>query len=198
MCKKIKLINKILISSLFLFFISFGLVGGCGVSSTAPDGSTIELISELEGVISLCALGSYEPIPVKVVVRNIEGEPLNDVEVEFFLSFSGIGTPVIDSDGDGIPDEPVIMLIDNDQCPSTCWADEKILFDREICKGCRTEAYLPSGVKRRTNDSGVAEITLLIRSGGIIDPASLEIYSGSATPSIQSFSVNTDCETEGG
>lgn len=191
-----KKINKIVLCSFLLVSLSIGLIGGCGENPpSAPFGSTITLIPA-PGDISICGTG-LEPTLVRALVTNEDGLPLNGVVVEFFLSFAGENSILIDTDGNGLPDAKVLQLVDNDACdPQDC-------IITPITQWFSFGAFVDSGFQDLTNDSGVAEVVILIPgffnifedTGQLLgaDPATLTVVSGSAVVT-QEFSVNDDCD----
>ncbi|NIP29442.1 MAG: hypothetical protein GTO02_03620 [Candidatus Dadabacteria bacterium] len=196
MFKGMKPINKIIISSTLLIFLSFGIIGGCGSNPpSAPFGSTISLVPA-PGDISICGIG-LEPLLVRALVTNLDGLPLNGVEVEFFLSFAGEGSILVDTDGNGLPDAQLLQLVDNDACqPENCIATP-------IPQWFSSGAFVASSFSELTDDNGVAEVVILVPgllnifddTGQLLgaDPATLTVVSGSSV-AIQEFAVNTDCD----
>lgn len=193
--KKKRIISRI-ISSVFIVFLSFGIVSGCGPSnpSEAPFGSTITLSLVPEG-LNLCGI-SLEPSLIRAVVTNAEGSPLNDVIVSFDVSFAGDNSLIIDTDGNNLGDSAILQLVDNSACaPFECLQTP---LDQWFSFG----ALQTSPMDVLTDNFGVAEAVILaagfanrFNDTGQIICAETTISAFSGTAAItQDFDLNTDCE----
>lgn len=189
-----KVRNKLfkIANTLILILITFGFIVSCGPDNPpeAPFGSEIALIPA-PGDISLCGEG-LEPILVRALVTNEEGEPLSDVVVSFDLSFASENSLLIDTDGNGLPDARALQMVNNGACnPQKC-------LNTPISQWFGQGAFVDSPYDTLTDDNGVAEVVIIIpgifnQIGGIvIDPATLTVFSGSAVVT-EEFSVNTEC-----
>lgn len=196
MKKGMKKVNKLVLSSFLIIFLSFGIIGGCGANPpSAPFGSTITLIPG-PGDINICGIG-LEPLLVRALVTNSDGIPLSDVVVEFFVSFAGENSVLIDTDGNGLPDAQILQLVDNEACqPSNCLVTP-------ITQWFSFGAFVPSGFQDLTDSNGVAEVLILVPgftnifddTGQVLgaDPANITVVSGSSIVT-EEFDVNNDCD----
>lgn len=195
-----KIKNKIRILTVIfsVFLIGFGTIGGCGGANppVAPFGSTITFVPAVDD-INLCGI-FLEPVLFRALVTNEEGEPLNDTKVNFDLSFAGENSFIIDTNGDGLPDARLLQLVDNKACsPLKC-------LNTPIEEWFEQGAFVDSPFETTTNDSGVAEVVVLVpgllnifnETGQILAAeATMTAFSGSAVQTVD-FDVNQDCEFE--
>ncbi len=149
-------------------FILLGFLGffmGCGSNPPfAPFGSTIQFEQEL-GDVNIPP-GTVNVETIRAVVIDPEGFPLNDVIVEFDLSFAGDEDLVIDTDGDGLPDAPAIQLLTTDDVP------------------------VDSPFETTTDDRGVAAVKIRMTGDIVIDPATFTGSLENGTAASFEFSVN--------
>jgi len=187
-----KLTKNKLITVFSLVVISIGIIGGCGGGSEAPFGSTLTFIVFTED-IQLCTDG-FEPRLFQVVVTDAEGSPLNDVLMCFDLVFGTENSFLIDTDGNGIGDARLFQMVDNDACsPKKC-------MNTPIEEWFLSGAFVDSPYETITNNSGVAEVVIIIPGAFNIpgqflaaDPTTLTAFSGANATSLE-ITVNSDCE----
>lgn len=181
-----------------IVLISFGTVGGCGGSNppVAPFGSTITYVPAVSD-INLCGI-ALEPVLFRALVTNPEGSPINDTIVNFDLSFAGENSLIIDTNGNGLPDARLLQMVDNKACsPQDC-------LNTPIEDWFEQGAFVDSPFETTTNDSGVAEVVVLVPgffnifsdTGQILAAeATMTAFSGSAVAT-EDFDVNQDCGVE--
>lgn len=148
----------------------------------APAGSTVEFVGEIE-TIGICLSGNEET-QIHVRVTDPDGNHLNGVEVEYHLGFAYRNSNIVDTDNDGIGDEPLFAFFDNG-------------------------VYRLSPFKTTTNDNGIAKAVINIpgylnlRRGTLsqetagADPVNIRVLSCAAEPASENFSVNDDCGEDG-
>ena len=192
--------NKI--KSLALIFpvvlISLITIGSClGPNPPeAPFNSTLSFLGEFVGIEN-CG-GGLEPELFEVSVVDDQNIPLNGVKVYFDLSFANQNSLIIDTDGNGIPDAPLLQMVNNDACPGGCLnTDIELFFEMG--------AFVPSRFETETDRYGVAEV-LIIFPGyrSIYDTTRQFLSAESVTLSVSSgsnftsnnFGVNAGCDEE--
>jgi hypothetical protein len=159
---------------------------GCGSNPPfAPAGSTVTMLNP-PGDITIRA-NAFEIIEVEAIVENEDGEPLNGVRVFWRLSFAGASSFCIDTNGDGLPDQRCLQLIDPEACPQDCALEQSVsdLF----FFGALVDSPWPTV----TDDRGISRVEILISNQNgvnIIDPASLEVSTRSGAVDVVEFSVN--------
>ncbi len=153
----------------------------------APAGSVIEFQTDLEG-LEICIRGG-EPTRIGVRVEDEDGRLLNGVKVTYNLGFAHSSSDIVDTDNDGIGDEPLLAF----------------LFNGDTQRG----DYRASPFVTTTDDSGVAEAWIYIpgylnlRRGELsqeavaADPVFLEVFSGGAQPAADNFDLNDGCGDDG-
>lgn len=159
---------------------------GCGSNPPfAPAGSTVTMLDP-PGDITIRP-NAFEVIEVEAIVENENGEPLNGVRVFWTLSFAGASSFCIDTNGDGLPDQRCLQLIDPEACPRDCALEQSVsdlfFFD----------ALVDSPWPTVTDDRGISRVEILISNQNgenIIDPASLEVSTRSGSVDVAEFSVN--------
>lgn len=167
-----------------------GLIGqSCAGSNppNAPFGSTVDINPE-PGDIGLGDPDALEPLPVRAVVLDPEGLPLNDVVVRFDLSFAEENSFIVDTDGDGDPDARLLQLVDPDGCEEVSLPCENVPIEQWFEFG----AFVDSPFFTLTNDDGVARLIILISGSAVADPVTLTASSGSSEPDSVEFSVNAE------
>jgi hypothetical protein len=152
----------------------------------APSGSTVTMLNP-PGDITIRP-NAFEIIEVEAEVENENGEPLNGVRVFWTLSFAGASSFCIDTNGDGLPDQRCLQLIDPEACPRDCALQESVsdLFF--------FGALVDSPWQTVTDDRGISRVEILISNQNgenIIDPATLEVSTRSGSVDVQPFAVNT-------
>lgn len=187
---------KSLLSGFFIAFLAIGSIGGCGATAPdAPFGSTITLVPGIED-INIC-LDGLETILIRALVTNEDGLPLNDVAVNFDISFAGDNSLLIDTDGNGIGDSALLQLVDNDACePLDC---TNTPIEQFVSFGALADDIFTD----ITDDNGIAEVLIIIPgffnifedTGQLLaaDPATISVFSGSAVVT-DDFGVNNDCD----
>jgi hypothetical protein len=160
---------------------------GCGSNPPfAPSGSTVTMLNP-PGDITIRP-NAFEIIEVEAIVENEASDPLNGVRVFWTLSFAGPSSFCIDTNGDGLPDQRCLQLIDPEACPRDCALEQSVsdlfFFD----------ALVDSPWQTVTDDRGIARVEILISNQNgtnIIDPASLEVSTRSGSVDVAEFAVNT-------
>ena len=179
-----------------IVLISFGSLGGCGGANppVAPFGSTISFIPGVDS-INICGDG-LEPRLIRTLITNGEGEPLNNVQLNYDLSFGTENSLLIDTDGNGLPDARILQMVDNNACfPRKC-----MNTPLELWFGMG--AFVDSPFNTITNDSGVSEVVIIFpgflnifnETGQVLAAeTTLTAFSGSAVVS-EEIDVNQDCD----
>lgn len=156
-----------------LIVISLLAIGSCGTEvPSAPDGSTIEFIKATDG-ISICGgnIGELEKLIVSVQDR--DGNFLNDVRVNFIVTFAGVNSP-----------NSPFRIINNGACPETCERtpeEDWVMYDAEVFSPFETQ----------TDDHGTAELLLYIPPIVELNVA-VTARSGSNIEET-GFDINADC-----
>ncbi len=158
---------------------------GCGSNPPfAPSGSTVTMLNP-PGDITIRP-NAFEIIEVEAIVEN-EAGALNGVRVFWTLSFAGPSSFCIDTNGDGLPDQRCLQLIDPEACPRDCALEQSVsdlfFFD----------ALVDSPWQTVTDDQGISRVEILISNQNgenIIDPASLEVSTRSGSVDVAEFAVN--------
>jgi hypothetical protein len=160
---------------------------GCGSNPPfAPAGSTVTILNP-PGNITIPP-NAFEIVEVEAIVENENGDPLNGVRVFWSLAFAGASSFCLDTNGDFLPDQRCLQLIDPTACPSDC-AHEQSISDL-IFFG----AFVDSPWQTMTDDRGTSRVEILISNQNgenIIDPTTLEISTRSGAVDTVEFSVNT-------
>ena len=161
---------------------------GCGSNPPfAPSGSTVTILNP-PGDITIRP-NAFEIIEVEAIVENEDGEPLNGVRVFWSLAFAGASSFCIDTNGDFLPDQRCLQLIDPQACPRDCALEPSI--SNLIFFG----ALVDSPWQTVTDDRGISRVEILIsnESGeNVIDPTTLEVSTRSGSVDVTEFSVNTE------
>ncbi len=184
------ILGFVLFPCLVVLTLAVGLiVQSCagGNPPDAPFGSVVDINPDL-GDISLGNPDALEPIPVRAIVLGPDGLPLADVVVRFDLSFAGVNSRIVDSDGDGDPDARLVQLVRSDECEEVGLPCEDV--DQSLWFGFN--AFDDSPLFTLTDDNGIARMIILISGSAVADPASLTASSGSADPDVNEFSINTE------
>jgi len=151
--------------TLFILLGFLGFFMGCGPNPPfAPFGSTIAFEEEL-GDVDIPP-GTVIVETVRAQVLDPDGFPLNDVIVEFDLTFAGEDDLLIDTDGDGIPDAPAIQLLTEDDVP------------------------VVSPFETTTDNRGVATVKIRMTGDVVIDPTTFTASLENGTAASFEFSVN--------
>ncbi|NIT14407.1 MAG: hypothetical protein GTN99_09265 [Candidatus Dadabacteria bacterium] len=138
----------------------------------APFGSTVSIVNPPNDINI-----PQEAITLEVVealVTGPDGQPLNDVLVEWRLFGTGVNQLLFDTDGDGVPDVGGLQMIDNEACggPLKC---SQIPIPELLGNPDFRDAFVDTPFITITNDFGVAEISILITGQVVFDPTTLEI-----------------------
>jgi hypothetical protein len=159
---------------------------GCGSNPPfAPAGSTVTILNP-PGNISIRP-EAFEIVEVEAIVEDEGGDPLNGVRVFWSLSFAGASSLCLDTNGDFLPDQRCLQLIDPTACPSDC-AHEQSISDL-IFFG----AFVDSPWQTVTDDRGISRVEILISNENgtnVIDPTTLEVSTRSGAIDSVEFSVN--------
>ncbi|HWP91404.1 MAG TPA: hypothetical protein VNN20_04300 [Thermodesulfobacteriota bacterium] len=155
----------------------------------APFGSTITILNPLEDVS--IPPNAITPVgPIRTLVTDPDGFPLNDVVVEFTLSFATRNDIIVDTNGDGVPDARALQLVDPDACGGTnC-------LNVPISQWFALGAFCDSPCVKLTNNNGRADMVILISNPNgnlIIDPATYQALIETDVDSFE-FSVNAGTE----
>lgn len=159
---------------------------GCGSNPPfAPSGSTVTMLNPPGDIV--IRPDAFEIVEIEAIVENENGDPLNGVRVFWSLSFAGASSFCIDTNGDGLPDERCLQLIDPTACPSDCAHVESVsdLFFYG--------AFVDSPWQTVTDDRGISRVEILISNQNgtnVIDPTSLEVSTRSGSVDVVEFSVN--------
>lgn len=162
--------------------VSYSSIGGCGGDPTfAPFGSEVEILTE-EIDISIPPNTLEVQRVQAIVTRDDEftGEtiPLNDVVVRWDLSFAGLNSIVVDTDGDGIADARGLQFVN----PQGCGQQECTLVP--ISQWFSLGAFVDSPFETLTDNRGIADILILISGDSNVAEATL-------SASTESGSVDT-------
>ena len=151
----------------------------------APFGSTVTILNP-PGDIAIEPNG-FEIVSVEASVVNEFDAPLNDVRVKWTLSFAGASSLCIDTDGDGLPDQRCLQLIDPEACPQDCALVPSVadlfFFD----------AFVNSPFFTMTDNRGISIVEILISNQNgenTIDPATLQVSTESGSFDEATFTVN--------
>lgn len=152
--------------------VVFGLSCVGGNPPQAPFGSTVEIINP-SGDISITQNAITVSI-VEALVTGPDGEPLNDVLVEWRLFGTNVNDLLFDIDGDGVPDVGGLQIIDNEACgePLKC---SQIEIPELLGNPSFRDAFVDTPFPTITNRFGVSEISLLISGEVAFDPTTLEV-----------------------
>ena len=125
--------DKLAIRTIVLIFILPIIVFsdlGCGMGPnppSAPFGSSVNMLNPPAGIS--IPFDTQAVLQIRALVLSPGGLPLNDVKVEWSLSFANQNDLVFDSDGDGIGDAQVLQLVDPDACgPLDCISVDSALY----------------------------------------------------------------------
>lgn len=153
----------------------------------APFGSTVEIVNPPDDI-------NIPPntITIQVVealVTDPEGQPLNDVLVEWRLFGTGVNDLLFDTDGDGVPDVGGLQIIDNEACdgPLKC---SQIEIPELLGNPLFRDAFVDTPFPTLTNSFGVSEISLLITGDVVFDPTTLEVSLLNGTTDNVEISLN--------
>ncbi|MGQ0793707.1 MAG: hypothetical protein ACT4NX_06395 [Deltaproteobacteria bacterium] len=172
--------------SAFLVLI-LGIIGlSCGGANPpfAPDGSTITIVNP-PGDVTI-PTEAITSIRVQALVRDPDGDPLNDVRVVWRISFAGPLDLVIDTDGDGDGDAPALQLIDPDACgdvPCDNFTIPQIFAINPF-------AFVESPFLAITDNRGVSDVIILINGESVVLPASIEASAENGAVATLNFNVN--------
>jgi hypothetical protein len=167
---------------LALFPVFIIVVLSCGSNPPfAPAGSTVTLEDPPQSVTIPPNARNVER--VRAFVTDSKGQPLNSVRVTFSLSFASQDDLVIDTNGDGVPDSPALLLIDPDKCGSTPCED--IPLPQLSAMG----AIVNSPFTKLTDDRGEASIIILMFGEFPVASATLEAALGNGNVATAMFSV---------
>jgi len=160
---------------------------GCGSNPPfAPAGSTVTILNP-PGNITIVP-NAFEIVEVEAIVENENGDPLNGVRVFWSLAFAGASSFCLDTNGDLLPDQRCLQLIDPEACPSDC------ALQPSISDLVFFGALVDSPWQTVTDDRGISRVEILISNQNgenIIDPTTLEISTRSGAVDSDEFSVNT-------
>lgn len=165
---------------LIVFILIVGL--SCGSNPPfAPAGSTVTLEDPPQSITIPPDGRSVEE--VRAFVTDPEEQPLNDVRVTFSLSFASQNDLVEDTDGDGVPDSPALLLIDPDKCGSQpC---QNVPLPELSAMG----AIFNSPLTKLTDNRGEASVIILMFGEFPVDTATLEAALGNGNVATAQFSV---------
>lgn len=159
---------------------------GCGSNPPfAPAGSTVTILNP-PGDITIRP-DAFEIIEVEAIVENENSQPLNGVRVFWSLAFAGASSLCFDTNGDGLPDERCLQLIDPEACPRDCALEQSVsdLFFYD--------ALVDSPWQTVTDDRGISRVEILISNQNgtnVIDPTTLQVSTRSGSVDSVEFSVN--------
>lgn len=173
MNKYTKLYTKYGLSTLLLIAtVIFGLSCVGGNPPHAPFGSTVEIINP-PGDVNIPENAITVQI-VEALVTGPDGEPLNDVLVEWRLFGTNVNDLLIDTDGDGVPDVGGLQIIDNEACGSPLKCSQ-IEIPELLGNPDFRDAFVDTPFPTITNRFGISEISLLISGEVVFDPTTLEV-----------------------
>ncbi|MER3445930.1 MAG: hypothetical protein C4291_03425 [Candidatus Dadabacteria bacterium] len=179
------LLGLVLFPILIVFMLIVGL--SCGSNPPfAPFGSTVKIEDPPQSITIPQNARAVERVRAIVETTDSEGNtvPLNSVRVTFELSFAAKNDLVIDTNGDGIPDSPALLLIDPDKCGSTPCED--VPLPELSAMG----AIFNSPLTKLTDDRGEASVIILIFGEFPVNPATLEAALGNGSVDTAQFSVS--------
>lgn len=196
-----KIIKTTIVFNLLMVLCGISLIHiGCTGDNppNAPFGSTVEIVNP-PGDINVGPEGITMQV-VEALVTNPDGEPLNDVLVEWRLFGAGVNDLFFDTDGDGVPDEGGLQFIDVEACyadaPSTPMIDESSLKCSQISiplllsTDAYRDAFVDTPFPTLTNDHGVSEIAVIIAGSSVFDPTTLEISLGNGQVASVDITLN--------
>lgn len=152
--------------------LSYTTIGGCGGDPTfAPFGSEVEILTDDVDII--LPPNTLEPIRVQAIVTRQDDFtdqeiPLNDVVVRWDLSFAGLNSFVVDTDGDGIADARGLQLVN----PQACGDQDCLLVP--ISQWFALGAFVDSPFETLTDNRGIADVIILISGDSNVTEATLE------------------------
>jgi len=152
-----------------VFIVALGLSCAGTNPPSAPFGSTVSLLDP-PGDVTL-PRGTQFLLEVKAQVLDPDGLPLNDVKVDWRLSFAGANDLVEDTNGDGIADARALQFVDPDACEEVGLSCELVDSKFYVAFG----ALKDSPVLTLSNNSGVSRILILAFGDFPVDPANLEV-----------------------
>ena len=148
---------------------------GCGDNPPfAPFGATVSILNPPVDISLPC--GTQEVLDLTAVVEDIDGFPLNDVKVDWMVSFAGTNSLVYDTDGDGIADARAVQLVNPDGC-------EEVGLD---CALVDSSLYAPFGAfvdspfLTKTNNTGRTRVLIMVFGDFPVDPANVTVSIGTA------------------
>ncbi len=173
---------------LAIFPVVIVLAVALGISCTGPNpadapfGSTVIFIEE-PGDFTIPP-NTQVIIPVAAVVLDPEGFPINDIKVDWRLTFANQNDLVFDTDGDGIADSHALQFVDPDACEEVGLDCEEV--DSSLYPGFG--ALKDSPLRLLTDDRGVTRVLILAFGDFPVDPASLTVSISTFAESVE-FSV---------
>lgn len=177
--------------TLLLVLCGIGIIqSGCTGSNppTAPFGSTVQIVNPPSDI----NVGP-EGVTVRVVealVTGPDGLPLNDVLIEWRIFGAGVNDLFFDTNGDGVPDEGGLQLIDDE----ACYADDPTTPQDESALKCSQipvnqllanpqyrDAFVDTPFPTLTNDHGISEVAVLLTGASVFNPTFIEVSLGNGS-----------------
>ena len=174
--------------ALFPMLIVIMLIVGlsCGPNPPFAPAGSIVTITNPPGDITI-PLNTTTTIPVQAFVTEADGvTPLNDVRVDWDLSFANPQSLVIDTNGDGVGDTPALQLIDPNACGNVNCEDLTIpeLF------AINPLPFVKSPWHTQADNRGISNVLVLINGNVHIQPATIQVSLENGSVAVVTFNVN--------
>ena len=187
-----KINNLTIAFTLLLVLCGIGMIqSGCTGDNppNAPFGSTVEIVNP-PGNINVGPEGLTQWV-IEALVTDPEGQPLNDVLVEWRIFGAGVNDYLFDTDGDGVPDVGGLQLVNDEACyaddPSTPDKDESGLKCSQLnvmqllANPAYRDAFVDTPFITLSNDHGISEVSILIAGASVFDPTTIEVSLGNGS-----------------
>jgi len=129
---------------------------------------------------------TIEPLEVQAIVLGPDGQPLNDVRVEWSLAFASINSLIFDTNGDGLGDAGALQLVD----PNGCKEVADTCLDVSVSLWFGLGAFRNSPFTTLTDNFGISRVIILVNGNFGADPTVLSASTGTGSIDIVEFSVN--------
>jgi len=164
----------------------------------APFNSTVEIVNP-PGDINVGPEGLTMQV-VEALVLDPDGQPLNDVLVEWRIFGAGVNDFFFDTDGDGVPDVGGLQLVNDEACyadaPSAPNINESGLKCSQISiplllsTDAYRDAFVDTPFITLSNDHGISEVSILIAGSSVFDPTTIEVSLGNGSVASVDVTLN--------